>query len=32
MDWPKSVPAELDPHPFARRNVLSDFRIPVETA
>jgi hypothetical protein len=28
MDWPSGIPAELDPHPFARRNVLSDFRIP----
>lgn len=32
MDWPASVPAELDPHPFARRNVLSDFRIPPKFA
>jgi hypothetical protein len=27
-DWPAGIPAELDPHPFADCNVLSDFRIP----
>lgn len=32
MSWPAGIPAELDPHPFARCNVLSDFRVPVETA
>lgn len=30
MDWPVGIPAELDPHPFARCNVLSDFGIPAE--